>query len=296
MIWVHRNFSTGFDSLSLAELETAGLKQNTYRFFTGDSFDLLSSAFAGFSVEEVIRGESPEEVIRNFPGPIPSPYRLEKLSGTKRAGSLSYAMIAHAYLEGDIRAADPASIILVFSPDRVHWIAGYLKEKKNSILSRLSTVTERTCVSLSAQTALAMVNLAPGEPIIDPCCGTGLLPLASVLLGKETYAADNNYRMIRMARANRDTLNLKLEIPCRDAFEPWMKGGCLVSDFPADRSWMTDIPDLALRLFKAWIPYIDSFCVILPDRFLDLLPEEVNIDRTTGFTAGRSIITGFIKN
>jgi|GEM_PF-1304378 len=292
MIWVHRNYKRGFEALSRAEMMAADLTQVSERFFTGDDFDLPSSAYAGFTVEEISRGESAEEVITNFHTEIPSPYRVEKLVGTRRSGSMSYALLAEKHLAGDIRASDPASIILVFSPDNIIWIAGFLTEKEDSIIENLQDITERTCVSLTSQVALTLVKLAPDEPIVDPCCGTGLIPLASLLSNKETYAADNNYKMLRMARLNRDMLSLDIELPHRDAMEPWTKNCCLVSDFPADRSWNSNTKDLSLELFKAWIPFIKSFCIILPNSVMANLPEDIEITEKIDFTADRVIIIG----
>lgn len=295
MIWIYRNTPHGFEDLSLAEMHSAGLKQVSHRYFTGDSFDLTQSAYAQFSVREVSRGNSATEVIKNFDEEIPSPYRIEKFHNKRRRGSLSYALIAEEHLGGIIRASDPASIILVFTPDNKTWIAGFLTEKKNSIIEEFNKITERTCVSLTSHAALALINIVKDEPIVDPCCGTGLIPLASKLRGKKTYAADNNHNMIRMARMNRDNLNLDLEITPRDAFEPWIKDCCLVTDFPADRSWVSNTKDISLELFKAWIPFIKSFCVIFPNQIVDKLPKDINITKKIKFTADRSIILGTVN-
>ncbi len=294
MTWVHRNYTKGFDGISRAEMLSAGLKQVSERFFTGEEFDLTSSAYAGFTVKEVSRGSSAEDVIINFKATIPSPYRIEKLKGSKRMGSLSYAFMAEQYLGGDIRASDPASIILIFTPDDETWIAGFLTEKEDSLVEKFKGITERTCVSMTLQAALAMVHLAPNEPIVDPCCGTGLLPLASLLLKKETYAADNNYKMLRMARINRDNLNLDIEMPHKNALSPWIEDCCLVSDFPAERSWMSNTVDISMKLFKTWIPHIKSFCVIFPNRVLDDLPDNLNITQKVEFTADRTIVIGTV--
>ena len=296
MMWVHRNFPIGFEDLSRAEMLAAGLEQVSERLFKGLDFDLSKSAYAGFTVNEISRGSTAEEAIINFKEDIPSPYRMEKLQGSKRAGSLSYAMLAEKHLGGDIRASDPSSIILVFTPDNKTWIAGFLTEKKDSIIERLKNITERTCVSLTSQAALALVNLVTDEPIVDPCCGTGLIPLASVLCQKETHTADNNYKMLRMARINRDWLNLDLEIPQKEALDPWIRDCCLVTDFPAERSWVSNTKDISLELFKAWIPFIKSFCVIFPNRVMDQLPENINITDRIKFTADRTIVLGTVKS
>lgn len=294
MIWIYRNTTEGFEDLSLAEMLSAGLTQASSRFFYGESFDLEQSAYARFSIREVSRGSSPEEVITNFSENIPSPYRLEKIHRNKRRGSTSYAFLAEKVHGGEIRASDPKSIILVFSPDNVLWVAGFLREKKNSTLEKLQKITERTCVSLNPHAALALINISGNLPIIDPCCGTGLLPLAARLLGRESYASDNNVNMLRMAKTNRDVLAVDLDIQNKDAFNPWLHDCCLVSDFPADRSWCTTAEDLSLAIFTKWIPFIKSFCVILPDRIIEKLPSTIKISKKIKFTARRTIIVGEI--
>ena len=232
MIWIYRNTPRGFEELSLAEMRSAGLTQVSDRFFYGESFDLEKSAYGMFTVREVVRGSSPEEVIKNFSEDIPSPYRMEKFENKRRRGSRSYAMLAEEIHGGVVRASDPKSIILVFSPDRVIWIAGFVTEKKDSLIHRLQYLTERTCVSLTTHAALALINISGNDPVIDPCCGTGMLPLTSILLKRETYASDNNLNMLRMAGINRDALAVDLDIQYKDALEPWIHDCCLVSDSP----------------------------------------------------------------
>jgi hypothetical protein len=296
MIWVYRNSPQGFEDLSLAEMYAAGLTQASNRFFYAKSFDLSQSAYAAFTVREVSRGHSPEEVIKTFNQEIPSPYRMEKFHNKRRRGSLTYAKLAEDIHGGVVRASDPASIILVFSPDNKIWIAGFVSEKTNSIIEKMDKISERTSVSLTLHAALALVNIVGDEKIVDPCCGTGLIPLASMLRNKKTYMADNNFNMLRKARINRDLLNIDIEINSRDAFEPWVEDCCLVSDFPADRSWDTNVIDLSLKLFTAWIPFIKCFCVIFPDQMLNKLPTTVEITKKIKFSAGRTIVMGRVKS
>ena len=294
LIWIYRNTTEGFEDLSLAEMSAAGLTQSSNRFFYGENFDLEKSADARFSIREVSRGSSPEEVIRNFGEDIPSPYRMEKIHNTKRRGSISYALLAEKIHGGEIRAYNPKSIILVFSPDNVVWIAGFLNEKKNSLVDRLQQITERTCVSLKPHAALALINISGNTPIIDPCCGTGLIPLAAKLVGKDAYASDNNVNMLRMAKINRDVLGVDLDIQSKDAFTPWIHDCCLVSDFPADRSWCTNAEDLSLSIFIKWIPFIKTFCVIFPNQIAEKLPHTIKITKKIKFTAGRTIVLGTV--
>ncbi len=294
MIWIYRNINEGFEDLAQAEMISAGLTQVSNRFFIGNDFNLENSAFASFAIKEISKGSTPEDAIRNIKISIPSPYRVEKIDGKRRQGSITYARLAYKYIGGDIRASNPESILLVFTPDNENWYTGLVIEKQNSILEKMNSITERTCVSLSSLAALAMVNIANSDTIVDPCCGTGLIPIASVLRKKKTFAGDNNHRMIRLARKNRDNIGLDLEILPRDAFKPWVDNCCLVSDFPADRSWMSNITDHSLELFKCWLPYIKSFCVIFPDQIIEKLPKNINIAQKIAFTAGRTIVLGTV--
>jgi hypothetical protein len=72
-------------------------------------------------------------VIRNFGEHIPSPYRVEKFDKKRRRGSLSYAMLFEEIHGGVVRASNPESIILVFSPNGVMWVAGFISEKRDSL-------------------------------------------------------------------------------------------------------------------------------------------------------------------
>nr|MDA3822717.1 hypothetical protein [Bacteroidales bacterium] len=128
-----------------------------------------------------------------------------------------------------------------------------------------------------------MVNIADNEPIVDPCCGSGLIPLASLLCEKETYGADKSYPMLNLARKNRDILQLDIELKKKDALKPWIRDCCLVTDFPAERTWISKTKDISLELFNAWIPFIKSFCVIFPNRVMDQLPDNFTITEKINF-------------
>lgn len=294
MVWVFRNAPQGFEELSLAEMESAGLKQVSHRFFYGDKYDLNKSAYGQFLVREVVRGDSEEEVIKNFNRTIPSPYRVETYKKKRRRGSLTYAKEFEKFHGGVTRASNPKSIIFIFTPDNKIWVAGFLDEKVNSITQELDKIRERSCISLTSQAALALINIAGDGPIVDPCCGTGLIPLASKLLNIETYAGDKSFRMLKMARKNRDHLNVKLDIPYKDAKDVWIENCSLVTDYPAERSWVSQSREISLELFNTWIPYIKSFCVILPNHLLDKLPKSIIIDKKINFTANRTIIVGIL--
>ncbi|MDA3822718.1 MAG: hypothetical protein PF450_08945 [Bacteroidales bacterium] len=142
MIWIFRTIPKGFEDLSLAELKHMGAQQVSERFFTASNFNLSKSAYAAFTIEEVSRGDNPEQAIQNFNKTIESPYRVEKIIKSKRKGSISLANLAEKHLGGIIQGSNPSSIISVFSPDDKIWIAGFLHEKRDSVLDKLKNITE----------------------------------------------------------------------------------------------------------------------------------------------------------
>lgn len=292
LIWVCCNRPQGFEDLSRVEMEMSGLTQVSKRFFYGDTFDLQRSAYGKFTIEEVSRGTSPKEAIKNINVSIPSPYRVEKFDKKRRRGSTGYAHLVEKYHGGIARASNPKSVLFVFTPDNQVWITGFLHEKKDSLLEQLEKITERTCVSLPPHAALALINISGNTPLVDPCCGTGMIPLASMLRNRVTYGADNNKNMIEKAEKNCRTVGVPLNIELKDAFEPWVNDVSLVCDFPAGRSWCSKNIDLSIEIFTHWIPFVKSFCVIFPKKLLTKIPQSVNITHTINFTADRVIVLG----
>lgn len=62
----------------------------------------------------------------------------------------------------------------------------------------------RTSYSMPTQLARAMVNLLPrtSRSILDPCCGTGSLPLEALSLGFQVSCGDLNPNLVQMTNEN----------------------------------------------------------------------------------------------
>lgn len=77
----------------------------------------------------------------------------------------------------------------------------------------------RTSSSLEGRVARAVVNLVarPGERVIDPVCGTGVLLVEAARIGCRAQGSDLNAKACHAARANLAALGLKAEVRVRDA-------------------------------------------------------------------------------
>ncbi len=102
--------------------------------------------------------------------------------------------------------------------------------------------------------------------------------------------------MLKKSKLNCKNLNLEIDILNRDAYKPWINNCCLITDFPADRSWFSNIKELSLDIFNCWVPFIKSFCVIFPTQLIDKLPKNITITKKIKFTANRTIVIGTVES
>ncbi|MGE0707892.1 MAG: TRM11 family methyltransferase [Planctomycetota bacterium] len=100
------------------------------------------------------------------------------------------------------------------------------------------TLPHRSSTSTSSQLARAVVNLVarPGQRVLDPLCGTGVLLVEAARLGCVVSGSDRNPRGVVQARANLAALELPGEVRIVDALELAPSGAdALVADLPYGR-------------------------------------------------------------
>jgi len=157
---------------------------------------------------------------------IPGGYRI----GPRKCGHVLYATEGAWYL---VREAQPTRFE---SPELPH----------------------RTSTSTSSQLARAVVNLVarPGERLLDPLCGSGVILVEGARVGCEVTGSDRNAKLVWWSRRNLRAVGLSGEVSEEDLFarEP---GGhdALVADLPYGRRlepadlapYATALPRLARR-------------------------------------------------
>ncbi len=79
----------------------------------------------------------------------------------------------------------------------------------------------RTSTSLPSQLARAVVNLVahPGDRVLDPVCGTGVLLIEALRIGCQGVGRDRNPKALAGARRNLEALGLTARRERRDALE-----------------------------------------------------------------------------
>jgi len=119
----------------------------------------------------------------------------------------------------------------------------------------------RTSTSLPSRLARAVVNLVakPGDRVLDPLCGTGVLLVEAARIGGEVEGSDLTWKAVRWARENFAALELSGTFARADALE--LKVGdprheALVGDLPYGRrlapSDPTPLVERLPRLARRW--------------------------------------------
>lgn len=67
-----------------------------------------------------------------------------------------------------------------------------------------------------AQIMLNLAQVQPGQTVLDPFCGTGVILQETVLMGARAYGSDLHERMVKMSEQNLAWLKLKLQLSKMD--------------------------------------------------------------------------------
>ncbi len=92
----------------------------------------------------------------------------------------------------------------------------------------------RTSYSMPAQLARAMVNLLPAGTgtVLDPCCGSGSLPIEAAAVGLTVSCGDLNPKMVTMTNTNLQHFGFDAPVACLDA-RAWQGNfDAVVTDLP----------------------------------------------------------------
>jgi len=112
--------------------------------------------------------------------------------------------------------------------------------------------------SLPSRLARALVNLvaAPGEALLDPCCGVGTVLIEAESVGVTAVGCDINKQLVSHARANLLHFGLPARVAAADARHIGGRFDAIVADLPY--GW-TAPADRA-----AYVPILDNLCRLAP--------------------------------
>ncbi|HSV86753.1 MAG TPA: methyltransferase domain-containing protein [Levilinea sp.] len=102
-----------------------------------------------------------------------------------------------------------------------------------------------------AAALLHLAQIAPGQRLLDPCCGTGTIPIEAALLGALALGGDLDPLALKAARANATSAGVDLHLQRWNAAHlPLVdySAGCIVSNLPWGRQVQVD--DNLARFYK----------------------------------------------
>jgi len=170
---------------------------------------------------------------RGPPGPLPLPAgttAVHVARGPFKTPGKPEELLAELG-EGLERAPRGAAIELYATPQR--WFL--VRSPPGSPAFESPELPWRTSTTLSSRLARAIVNLVarPGETVVDPLCGVGVLLVEAARIGCATQGGDLKTKACGSARQNLEAAGFPHAIVRRDALEPSSEeADALVSDLP----------------------------------------------------------------
>jgi len=140
---------------------------------------------------------------------------------------------------------------LVVIKNEAHFVLGEIIAEPERTYLQHDKKPHRTSSSLPSRLARALVNLVPltTRTILDPCCGSGSIPLEASAVGMTALCGDSNSKMVDMAENNLRHFGYGYSVVQRDARAWTQPVDAVVTDLPYGRhSLLTEY--VMLRIFE----------------------------------------------
>ena len=163
------------------------------------------------------------EVYRPAPKVVASPTEIVK--------SIADCISGHPNLDNPRN-----ELVVVLTPGG--WRFGQIISRSNQGWRRQSLRPHHYSHALPAQMARALVNMvaAPGDLLLDPCCGMGTVVAEALAMGVRAVGVEANPKVAGQAAENLQSLNLPANIVVADARTVTGTFAAAVVDFPYGRS------------------------------------------------------------
>ena len=146
-----------------------------------------------------------------------------------------------ARIAGYPNLSDPKTTFLVVATQEEVWLGEVLSESDGS-WNEHSQKAHLYSSSLPTRLARAMVNLvaAPGDRIIDPCCGSGTILIEALSIGVEALGCDINDKLVAASVGNLKYFGFSGMVLLADARNVAGKFDAVVTDLPYGRNCPSD--------------------------------------------------------
>jgi putative methyltransferase (TIGR01177 family) len=146
-----------------------------------------------------------------------------------------------ARVQGKPDLSDPKTVFLVVATQQEIWL-GEVLSKSDDLWNQHTQKAHLYSSALPARLARAMVNLvaAPGDKIIDPCCGSGTILIEAVSMGIKSVGCDINHKLAIASAENLRHFGLNSLVMIGDARNLGGKFNAVVTDLPYGRNCPSD--------------------------------------------------------
>lgn len=155
--------------------------------------------------------------------------------------SMTLASQIGSLIDGKPNLSCPRVVFSTVITSEMIWFGRLLSESDGMWMAH-DHRPHTTSSSLPARLARVLVNLvaAPGEHILDPCCGTGTIVMSAAHSGLQASGSDNNPRMIGATTKNLYHFGLTAKIKLEDARTVTGQFDAVATDLPYGISLVKD--------------------------------------------------------
>ena len=146
-----------------------------------------------------------------------------------------------ARIGGYPNLSSPRTTFLVVATQKEIWLGQVLSESDAS-WNEHSQKAHPLSMALPTRLARAMVNLvaAPGDRIIDPCCGSGTILIEAASIGLKALGYDVNPKLVTASIENLKHFGLNCPVLIADARNVAGNFDAVVTDLPYGRNCPSD--------------------------------------------------------
>lgn len=245
--------------------------------YAPQAVDISHAAYLRSCVAIEARGDSLEELVADCrrAGLTYERFKLEVLRPPPRLQFLSpdaTLQVANAITGRPDLTAPQVRLAIVASDQG--WVCGRLIAKgRNRWLEGMHR-PHHFSSALPQRLSRALVNLvaAPGETLIDPCCGIGTVLMEALDAGIVAFGADMNGPMLKLVATNLEHFGLPCRLFRADATKLTGDFAGAVLDLPYGRNLIGNL-DLWRRLIAPLREAARRTVIVAPRRLDDLLAE-----------------------
>lgn len=236
---------------ALSGVESVGRVVRVPRFV-----DVERAAYVTVCAELVAEGPTPQALSQQLAAhpPMFQRFRVTLLTLPPRPRTSAREAISesvrHVYGSVDLRT--PLTELLLVGMEG-KWLLGRVLSRSRRTYRIHTNKPHQFSSALPARVSRAMVNLvaAPGQLIVDPCCGVGTILLEAWASGVAAVGGELNPKLARFARANLLHFGRPPWVCVADAATPWATADAVVTDLPYGRQSMR-APHLYERLLAVF--------------------------------------------